>query len=283
MKEQKILIIILILLTFLILIPETRATPSYHQLYPTTGEYDSRQVNNGTWFGWNLSGLVKIIYQQDNFKVGYNLTFYCQNVKTGVGLMRIMFLNSINYAAYVASQSYMPLAEILCDDIPGAMYEDYGHLSYNITTIDNYYLVIQAFSTDTPILSLDYKTGFIGELETSPSTPADPTDPTTPTNPNTSFYEMLSTIIITVAIIGIILVIPVIIYAASKAKKTKPVPDFVIKKIKEEKIDKQKEYQLPLNCPKCNAPINSENIKTLENKAKCLYCDSIFYLEEKST
>lgn len=233
-------------------IPRTRAQNTYYQLFPTVGELFPQAVPNATYFGFNLSQLVINVYHQDNFDIGENLTFYCQNVETGAGVMKMIFLDSTNYAAFVASQSYTPLAQLLCDNQTASPYNSYGSMSYNISSIDIYYIIVLAVSTDVSILTLEYKVGFIGALEY-------------PNNPgNDPLQGLLDIIIISTLIMATSAIATILIYKKYKNK---------------EKISSkpEKKYKLPITCPKCKAPFKPKD-KISNKRAQCFYCESFIEL-----
>jgi len=166
-----ILLFFLIPAAFLSFMMASATTQQYYQLVPYNTGMEDLSVNNGTWVSLNLKLAVKTYYNKENFEVGESLTFYCENVKTGNGILKIMYLDSAGYAALQASQSYTPLAELNCDNITGGSYEAYGHLNYQVASVDDYYLVFEAVSTDCNVITFSYKTGFIGTLGSSVTLP----------------------------------------------------------------------------------------------------------------
>ena len=129
-----------------------RLFTSYYQ----EDNYIHLALENGSYRSADLTFAIRIDYGQNNFEVGENLTFYCQDVVTGKGLFRIEFLNSIQYTLLQEGYPYTPLINIICNNNIS--------INYQITTIDTYYLVIWAHSIDISTLFCKFRIGFVGDI-----------------------------------------------------------------------------------------------------------------------
>ncbi len=233
--------------------------PLFKQLY--VGDYIHENISNATYYWASLTSAISVDYDVSNFQVGDNLTFYCQNVVTGTGLLHIEFLNSAQYAQLQAAQPYTPLVEIYCDNVGGGPYESYGSMNYEITVVDTYYLVIHALSISIPILSLDYKVGFIGDL------PDPYTDLMTLIllsnliGTNNSTPLLLGVIIGIIALIGIIIAVILIITRRKSVveKESTPIVSTTPSQPRETIISGVK-------CPECGAPLETRP------PCRCEYC-----------
>ena len=93
-------------------------------------------------------------------------------------------------------------------------------------------------------------------------------------------YAVVGTIIIVVALVACGIMAGILLIYLGSKKKQPIVRDTEPSPAKEPKPPK-KEYQIPLACPRCNAPLKPETTKIMDSQARCLYCESIFELKEK--